>query len=129
MSESLKPSNIKLKEPEMFTSEDLSVICWKGENYYRACNEFVSMLDDGGKSHCVKREHHAGVHEDYEGRITKNDIDFTDMPLREAVFCALGMASMCWETPAGAGVFDSSQAEAIGNKLMIRIKQAGPIYD
>lgn len=54
--------------PECFASGDLSVISWKGENYYRACGEVVTTLETGGYSHCVKRRKHPGkVHEDYFG--------------------------------------------------------------
>jgi hypothetical protein len=34
------------------------------------------------------------------------------------VFEALGEASMCWEHPAGAGIFLSQQAEEIGHRLL-----------
>lgn len=41
--------------------------------------------------------------------------------LHEAVFSALGEASMCWsETPTG--VFDSERASEIGNRLIALIK-------
>lgn len=37
---------------------------------------------------------------------------------RTAVFQALGAASVCWENPAGAGVFDSTRAKEIGEALV-----------
>ena len=43
--------------------------------------------------------------------------------LREAVFQALGEASMCWENPHAGGVFESERAERIGNELLARIRQ------
>lgn len=60
--------------PECFTDENMAVICYKGENYYRACGELVAEhLADGGKSYCVKPVAHAGVaHEDFEGRMVSN---------------------------------------------------------
>ncbi len=48
--------------------------------------------------------------------------------LRNKVFEALGEVSMCWsETPKG--VFDSTNAERIGNKLMNEFKIQKPIID
>lgn len=56
--------------PEMFTNREHSVICWKGENYYRACGNQVTLNDDGSGSTCVKRVDHPGLdHEDYDGQI------------------------------------------------------------
>lgn len=37
---------------------------------------------------------------------------------REAVFLAIGAASMCWENVGAAGIFDSTQAKVIGEELM-----------
>lgn len=54
--------------------------------------------------------------------------DFSDIPLEEAVFQALGAASACWDNLEGAGVFESDRAKAIGDALMARIRQAGPIH-
>jgi hypothetical protein len=41
-------------------------------------------------------------------------------PLEEAVFLAIGRASMCWEHPEGAGVFDSTAACEVGDALLAR---------
>lgn len=41
-----------------------------------------------------------------------------ETPVPQAVFEALGAASVCWSTPEGAGVFDSLRAEAIGDELL-----------
>lgn len=41
-----------------------------------------------------------------------------DTPVPDAIFEALGAASVCWSTPQGAGVFDSERAAAIGNELI-----------
>lgn len=38
-------------------------------------------------------------------------------PDSDVVMEAIGQASMCWEYPCRAGVFDSSQALEIGNRL------------
>lgn len=54
--------------PECIIWADGGVISYKGENYYRACDELVSDLPDGGQSFCVKRVNHPGnLHEDYSG--------------------------------------------------------------
>lgn len=48
--------------------------------------------------------------------------------LQNKVFEALGEVSMCWsETPKG--VFESSRAEEIGNRLMHDIKMQKPVID
>jgi hypothetical protein len=55
--------------PECFANPEETVISWKGANYYKACDAFVSDLEDGGQSHCVKREGHpSSIHEDFDGR-------------------------------------------------------------
>jgi len=36
----------------------------------------------------------------------------------DAVMQAIGAASVCWENPAGGGVFDSERAAAIGDELL-----------
>lgn len=41
--------------------------------------------------------------------------------LRTLIFEALGEASMCWEFPEKAGIFQSERAEQIGNKLLCEI--------
>lgn len=43
--------------------------------------------------------------------------DGEELGLEEAVFQALGAASMCWSEPPN-GVFESRRAEAIGQKLL-----------
>ena len=40
-----------------------------------------------------------------------------DDPIRDRVLQDIGHASMCWETPGGAGVFDTEQAIEIGDSL------------
>lgn len=37
--------------------------------------------------------------------------------LEAAINQALGAASMCWDSPEAAGVFDSTRAKEIGDKL------------
>ena len=41
--------------------------------------------------------------------------------LRTLIFEALGEASMCWEFPEKAGIFQSDRAEQIGNRLLEEI--------
>ena len=45
------------------------------------------------------------------------------MPISEAVGVALGAVSVCWETPAGAGGFDSVTASRIADELLERISR------
>jgi len=42
--------------------------------------------------------------------------------IHELVFIAIGRASVCWENPAGGGVFDSTQATEVGNDLIEALK-------
>lgn len=42
---------------------------------------------------------------------------------RELVMTALGQASMCWSKPDKAGVFNSTLAEQIGDKLVEDIRR------
>lgn len=44
------------------------------------------------------------------------------LSLESAVFQALGAASACWENLSGAGVFQSEEAQEIGNVLVEAIK-------
>jgi hypothetical protein len=54
--------------PELFADIEASVITWKGNNYYKACDEPVVTRPDGSGTHCVKRVEHPGdIHEDYDG--------------------------------------------------------------
>lgn len=48
--------------------------------------------------------------------------EFAPETLEEAVYQAIGAASMCWEDPGGAGVFDSTRAKAIGDLLLAKIR-------
>ena len=41
--------------------------------------------------------------------------------LQEAVFQALGAASVCWDDMSGTGVFQSDRAKQIGDELMVFI--------
>jgi hypothetical protein len=45
--------------------------------------------------------------------------EFDDIPVhnRERVYSDIGEASMCWEKPEKAGVFDSQKAAEIGLNL------------
>ena len=45
--------------------------------------------------------------------------------LRAAVFQALGGASVCWENPEGAGVFDADRARWIGDGLLDWLHENG----
>lgn len=54
--------------PECFTNYERTVISYKGENFYRACDVKVRDLPEGGASHCVMRVNHpSNLHEDMEG--------------------------------------------------------------
>jgi len=37
--------------------------------------------------------------------------------IREKVFQAIGHASMCWDSPESAGIFDTEQASEIATEL------------
>jgi hypothetical protein len=43
--------------------------------------------------------------------------------LRAAVFQAVGEASVCWK-PYPTGAFDSEAAEAVGERLLLKIQRA-----
>ena len=47
---------------------------------------------------------------------------FTDESGEQAIFTALGAASMCWENVAVAGVFNSELCAAIGNELVAYLR-------
>lgn len=65
--------NYTVLGPECFTNG--LVISYQGENYFKACEEFVFDLPDGGQSFCVKRVNHPGdIHEDYDGRTRKVEV-------------------------------------------------------
>ena len=54
--------------PECFVNEQLTVISFKGENFYKACGETVLRYPDGSESACVKRVNHPSLeHEDFMG--------------------------------------------------------------
>lgn len=48
--------------------------------------------------------------------------------LQEAVYLALGAASVCWEHPGGAGLFLSTECAAIGEEL-VRALRTGRLVD
>lgn len=51
-----------------FSNENETIINWKGENFYRACDAFVMNKPGGGESHCVKPVYHSGdLHVDWDG--------------------------------------------------------------
>lgn len=43
----------------------------------------------------------------------------------EAIFQALGAASVCWEHMEKAGIFHSERAKFIGDQLIERLKEFG----
>lgn len=63
----------------------------------------------------------------FEFQVQENE----KLTLQNAVFQALGAASVCWETPEGAGVFQSDRAKAIGDALVefIRSQASAPSRD
>lgn len=60
----------------------------------------------------------------YEFKFSPDDREVDDsVSLNSAVFQALGAASACWEYLERAGVFDSEQAERIGQALLQKIRE------
>lgn len=56
--------------PECFAIGN--VISYKGANYYKACDKFVTDRQEGEPSFCVKRVGHPGdIHEAYDGKTRK----------------------------------------------------------
>jgi hypothetical protein len=52
--------------------------------------------------------------------------DFSDVhDLHNAVYQSIGAASVCWENPGGAGVFDSTRAAALGEGLIAWLVEHG----
>lgn len=43
----------------------------------------------------------------------------------EAIFQALGAASVCWQFPEKAGIFESDRAKFIGDQLIERLVEFG----
>ena len=71
--------------PEMFGDVSGTVISYHGENYYKACGEFVRKNEEGGTSSCVmpsRFEHE--THMDYKGNTTEGDdgvlVSLTSIP-------------------------------------------------
>jgi len=54
-----------------------------------------------------------------------DDVQLPGEALRSAIFQALGGASVCWETPEGAGEFDVDTARWIGHGLLTWINENG----
>jgi hypothetical protein len=46
-----------------------------------------------------------------------------DLPIEDFIGQAVGAASMCWENPAGAGVFHSERASQIVDEIMQKISE------
>lgn len=49
-------------------------------------------------------------------------------PIEDAVFQALGAASVCWEKMDNTGIFDSDRCKKIGEELIEYFNSKGPIY-
>jgi hypothetical protein len=45
----------------------------------------------------------------------------------EVVFQAIGAGSMCWDPRPGSQVFDSTEAEAVGDEAMARLRELGAL--
>lgn len=61
--------------PECFSDGTETVISYKGANFYKACEHFVSNLPEGGTSSCVKRVNHPGfIHEDFYGKTLNENL-------------------------------------------------------
>jgi len=43
--------------------------------------------------------------------------------IRGVIFMAIGAGSMCWQSLSHTGVFDSGEAEAIGEEAVARITE------
>lgn len=55
--------------------------------------------------------------------------EFSGDDLETIIFESLGAASVCWENPDGAGVFDSTRAKEIGDAVLKEIKRLmGDVY-
>lgn len=62
--------------PELFSDSEETVISWKGSNFYRACDRWVTEKLEGGSTHCVKRINHpSDMHEDYHGNQRSEIVD------------------------------------------------------
>jgi hypothetical protein len=48
---------------------------------------------------------------------------YTDEDAFTAVGLAIGAASVCWENPGGAGVFDSTRAAQIADELVAHLRR------
>lgn len=48
--------------------------------------------------------------------------DDGDLPIKSAVFQAIGAASVCWESMAHTGIFDDRRAVAIAKALMAQVE-------
>lgn len=65
--------------PGCFSDEEKTVISFEGNNFYRACDEFVAGHADGSMSYCVKRVGHPGdVHEDFDGVLNSKSFRLDD---------------------------------------------------
>ena len=49
------------------------------------------------------------------------EFDNREGDLESYVFQAIGAASVCWESLNGTGIFDSTRAKGIGDKLLEKI--------
>jgi len=59
-----------------------------------------------------------------EARAEQDSLLDPNLPLQEFIGQAVGAASMCWESPERAGVFDSARAQRIVEETMRRISEA-----
>lgn len=58
--------------PEVFTNKDETTICWKGVNYFHACDAFIRKMPDGGASYCIRQfGHEDNYHIDFTGHCTR----------------------------------------------------------
>lgn len=100
MSETVSDTFTDIKDlgPEMFATGDGTVISWKGDSFYKACDVEVEKFPEGGTSHCVKRVNHKSWdHEDYEGRTRDRNfgeavtIDWQVRNLVQKIFLRTGL--------------------------------------
>lgn len=95
----------------------------------RSNDRFV--MENNGVLHDISREEAAALRDELDKVLKpKSILDLTvSTTLEEAVFMALGAASVCWDNPGGgSGVFHSERAKQIGEELIEYFKSKQPIY-
>jgi hypothetical protein len=82
--------------PEMFMDVEGNAISYKGENFYRACSEFVMNYPDGSTSFCVKRKGHPNsIHEDAFGNTNEYGGGIQEPEVSDAVSVTTMLTATC----------------------------------